>query len=291
MRSPLRVSLRLLSRLLPALGLTAILLAPALLAPRLAHGAESYTLAVVPQFEQRKLFAIWKPIVDALSQRTGLSLTLTTTLSIPAFEQGLEKGNYDFVYSNPYHILKAFESQGYLPLVRDAAPLRGILVVRKDSPLRQPGDLDGKSLAVPSPNALGASLLLRSDLENLHNARVRMVNVKTHSAVYMNVLTGVVEAGGGVEKTLQEQSPNIQDGLRVLYTTREMPSHPVAAHPRVPKPVRESLRAALLELAATPEGAALLDNIPIKKVVTASIADYKVMKGWGLERYWVNEGQ
>lgn len=287
MRPPLPA----LSRLLSVLGLVAAVLLPALFVPRLAQGAESYTLAVVPQFEQRKLFAIWKPIVDALSQRTGLNISLATTLSIPAFEQGLEKGSYDFVYSNPYHILKAFETQGYLPLIRDAAPLRGILVVRKDSPLRHPGDMDGKSLAIPSPNALGASLLLRSDLENLHKARVRMVNVKTHSAVYMNVLTGVVEAGGGVEKTLQEQGPNIQDGLRVLYTTREMPSHPIAAHPRVDKNVRERVRTALLELAASPEGAALLDNVPIKKMVSTSIADYKVMKSWGLDRYWVNEGQ
>ena len=257
---------------------------------RMAHGAESYTFAVVPQFEQRKLFSIWKPIVDELSKRTGLNITLSTALSIPAFEQGLEKGHYDFVYSNPYHILKAFDTQGYLPLVRDAAPLRGILVVRKDSPLRHPGDMDGKELAIPSPNALGASLLLRSDLENLYKARVKMVNVKTHSAVYMNVLTGVVEAGGGVEKTLQEQGPSVQDGLRVLYTTREMPSHPIAAHPRVARQVREQVRKALLDLAASPEGAAMVDNIPMKKMQATSIADYKVMKSWGLERYWVNEG-
>lgn len=276
---------------LQRLGIAMALLVSVLYAMRTAHAAEAYTFAVVPQFEQRKLFSIWKPIVDELGRRTGLNISLASALSIPAFEHELSKGSYDFVYSNPYHILKAHDSQGYLPLVRDAAPLRGILVVRKDSPLRSPGEMDGRQLAIPSPNALGASLLLRSDLENLYKARVRMVNVKTHSAVYMNVLTGVVEAGGGVEKTLQEQSPNIQEGLRVLYTTREMPSHPIAAHPRIARNIRDQVRKALLELAASPEGVALVDNIPMKKMVSTSIADYTVMKGWGLERYWVNENQ
>ena len=256
-----------------------------------AQAAESYTFAVVPQFEQRKLFAIWKPIIDELSQRTGLNIVLSTTLSIPAFEQELDKGSHDFVYTNPYHLLKAHDSQGYLPLVRDAAPLRGILVVKKDSSLRSPSELNGKELAIPSPNALGASLLLRADLENLYKARVKMMNVRTHSAVYINVLTGVVEAGGGVEKTLQEQSPNVQEGLKVLYTTREMPSHPIAAHPRVPAQVREQVRKALLDISASPSGAALLSSVPITKAVATSIADYSIMKSWGLEKYWVSENK
>lgn len=257
----------------------------------LLAAAGAYTFAVVPQYEQRKLFAIWKPITDELSRRTGLQITLATTLSIPAFEQELDKGSYDLVYSNPYHILRASDHQGYLPLVRDAAPLRGILVVRKDSPIRSPADMDGRELAIPSPNALGASLLLRSDLENLYKARVRMVNVRTHSAVYMNVVTGVIEAGGGVEKTLGEQAPSTQEALRILYTTREMPSHPIAAHPRVPEAVRTKIRRALLDMAATPEGAAMFEKVPLTQMVPTGIGDYLVMKGWGLDRYWVNEGQ
>lgn len=256
-----------------------------------ATAAESYTFAVVPQFEQRKLFAVWKPVVDELSKRTGLNITLSTALSIPSFEQELENGSFDLVYTNPYHILKAYERQGYRPLVRDAAPLRGILVVRKDSPLRNPAEMNGKELAIPSPNALGASLLLRSDLENLYKARVKMVNVQTHSAVYMNVLAGVIEAGGGVEKTLQEQGANVREGLRILYSTREMPSHPIAAHPRVAESIRERIRQALLDMASTPEGAALVEKIPIKHMISTSIADYVVMKSWGLERYWVDESR
>lgn len=252
-----------------------------------ARAGESYTFAVVPQYEQRKLFAIWKPIVDDVARRSGVPLRLVATLTVAEFERELSKGSFDFNYANPYHILRESKRQGYLPLLRDSAPLQGILVVARDSPLQSPAELDGRTLAVPSPNALGASLLLRSDLEQLYKVRVDMLDVKTHSSVYLNVAKGLADAGGGVQKTLAEQDAAVRGALRILYTTRPMPSHPVSAHPRVPKPVREAVRQAFFDLAATPAGHALFAEVPMAQPVATSIKDYNVMLDWRLDRYWV----
>lgn len=51
------------------------------------YAAESYTFGVVPQFEQRKLHAIWDPIIEELEKRTGLKFKLLTTLKIQDFEK------------------------------------------------------------------------------------------------------------------------------------------------------------------------------------------------------------
>lgn len=259
----------------------------ACLAGSFSATAETYTFAVVPQFEQRKLYAIWKPIVDELEKRTGLSLKLTATLTVPEFERELNKGTFDFIYCNPYHILRMIPTPGYLPLVRDSAPLRGILVVRKDSPVHSPTQLAGKTVAFPSPNAIGASLLMRADLSRLYQVSMTPLYVKTHSSVYLHVVNGLADAGGGVEKTLNEQDPAIKDALRVLYTTRELPSHPIAAHPRMPKADREKVRRALLDMDATKEGRALLAEVPMRQVVPAALEDYLPMRDWGLESLWV----
>lgn len=253
-----------------------------------AEAAESYSFAVTPQFEQRKLIVIWKPILEELSRKTGIQLHLITKLTIPEFEQDLSRGSFDFVYANPYHILREVPRQGYLPLVRDKEPLRGILVVRKDSPLKSPAELDGQTLAIPSYNALGASLLLRADLEQIYKIRIAPINAKTHSSVYLHVINGLAAAGGGVEKTLHEQEPAIREQLRILYTTRDMPSLPVAAHPRVPAQVRERLQQAFLDLGKTEAGRKLLEEIPMRVVVPTSIKDYLPMSKWGLESYWVD---
>jgi phosphonate transport system substrate-binding protein len=166
--------------------------------------------------------------------------------------------------------------------------LRGILVVRKDNPVKTPAELDGQTLAIPSFNAVGASLLIRADLEHLFKARMVPLNVKTHSSVYLNVATGQVPAGGGVEKTFKEQDQKLQDQLRVLYTTREMPSHPVAAHPRIPAADRDKIQRALLDLAASESGRALLAEVPITEAISTSIKDYLPMRAWGLDAYWVD---
>lgn len=256
-------------------------------APGLAAG--TYTLAVTPQFENRKLFSIWKPIATELEKRTGLAIKVVASLSLEEFEKEIGKGSFDFVYVNPYLILKEHATQGYIPLVRDRSPVRGILVVRKDSPIRKVEQLNGKKVAFPSPNALGAGLLLRADLDLLYKTRVVSVHAKTHNSSYLHVINGLADAGGGTDKTLQEQDPAIRDALRVLYTTREAPSLPVAAHPRVPKEHRELVRRALLDMAATPEGKQLLAKVPMPQPVVAAEEEYLAMRKWHLDDYWVKE--
>jgi phosphonate transport system substrate-binding protein len=250
--------------------------------------AQTFSVGVVPQFEPRKMFGIWQPLMDDLGKRTGHSFNLVVPLTVSEFERELEKGSYDFVYANPYHIMRVSPKQAYRPLLRDNTPLRGILLVRKDSSLQNLKELNGKMLAVPSPNALGASLLLRADLEHIHQVKMTMVNVKTHSSAYLNVLNGLTDAAGGVEKTFGEQDESVRNALKVIYTTRDMPSHPIAAHPRVKKVVYEKFKQSFLELAATPAGKKWLEDVPMTAPVPASIDDYLAMRQWGLESYWVS---
>jgi phosphonate transport system substrate-binding protein len=224
-----------------------------------------------------------------VEKRTGLSLKLTSMMSVPEFEKELAKSTFDFVYCNPYSIIKSVPSPGYIPLVRDKEPLRGILLVRKDSPITKLSELEGKKVAFPSPNAIGASLLMRADLARLHHVSINPLYVKTHSSVYFHVVNGLTEAGGGVETTLQEQEPAVRDALRIIYTTREFPSLPVAANPRVPKSDREKVRKALLELSTTKEGKEMFARVPMQEVIATSLDDYAPMRAWGLESFWIDK--
>lgn len=276
---------------MPAVLLLSLFLVMAVLprvraAEAVASSESVYSLGVVPQFEQRKLYATWKPIVDDLERRTGLHFNLVTTLKIQDFEKAFARGEFDFVYVNPYHVIQVREAQGYIPLVADKVPLRGIIVVRKDGPIRTPADLDGKTVAFPSPNALGASLLVRSALDQVHHVRVTPLYVKTHSSVYLHVAKNLVAAGGGVEKTLQEQDESLRAQLRVIYTTRSCPSHPIVAHPRVPQEAQDKVRKALFAMGETPEGKEMLLKVPVTQFIPVSYDDYGIMRGWGLDKYW-----
>ena len=254
-----------------------------------AYPAQSYTFGVVPQYDQRQLHAIWQPILGELQRRTGISFKLAGMPTIPAFEKELVKGGYDFAYMNPYHLLKPSKSGSYIPLVRDGVSLRGILVVRKESAIKSPSELSGKTVAFPSPNALGASMMIRADLAREFKAKVSPLYVKTHDSVYLHVVKGLADAGGGVEKTLEEQEKPIRDALRVLYASRDLPPHPIAVHPKVSRSDAEKVRRAFLEMAADKAGQALLARIPMKKPVSTSMNDYLRVKKFDLEAFWVEE--
>ena len=214
-----------------------------------AFAEKVYSLGVVPQFDARRTAKIWQPILDEVRQRSGIKLELKSSPNIPEFETQFKASEFDFAYMNPYHAIVANEKQGYTPMLRDnGRSLFGILVVKKDSPILAVNELDNKTVAFPSPNALGATLLPRAELDRKFNIKVNPLYVKSHSSVYLNVLLGKTVAGGGVQKTLSQQPDKVRDNLRILYKTNAVPPHPLTVHPRVDKSVTHKVRIAFLEL-------------------------------------------
>lgn len=250
----------------------------------------TYTFGVVPQFQHRRILKIWRPILAEIEKQTGIELQLTGAPTIPEFEKKFMKGELDFAYMNPYHILEASQSQGYIPLVRDdSRKLMGILVVHKDSKYKSAAELDNKVVAFPSPNALGATMLMRADLEKTFGINVKPKYAQTHSSVYLHVAKKLAQAGGGVLRTFMAQKPEVRDKLRILFKTRSVIPHPVTAHPRVPKHHVRKIKTAFLAMGRTLEGREMLSQIPMKKIISSSKDEYMSLADWNLDRYYTRE--
>ena len=249
-----------------------------------------YTVGVVPQFEVRRLHRIWRPILDEIERRTGHRFQMIGSPTIPDFEKEFISGKFDFAYMNPYHIVLASDREGYIPLVRDVGrTLHGVLVARLDGGINAVSDLEGKVIAFPAPNAVGASLQMCQELADKFRIEIQPHYVKTHDSVYLNVVLGQAAAGGGVQKTLSRQREEVQRLLKVIHRTTPINPHPFAAHPRVPEPVRRDVREALLAIGAGEKGQVLLSKVPIARIGIASMADYRPLRGMGLERFYQGE--
>jgi phosphonate transport system substrate-binding protein len=246
-----------------------------------------YTLAVVPQFEPAVVESRWGPLLDRIAADTGVRLDLTVYRSIPDFETAFRNAVPDFAYMNPYHAVMARAAQGYIPLVRDGSqPLVGILVVRRDSPAEGIADLDGSTLAFPSPNAFAASLYMRALLAKEHHLRFTSKYVGTHSNVYRHVFLGKAAAGGGVNKTLASEPAELRDSLRVIFETPAVAAHPISVHPRVPSEVQRAVQEGIIALAADPSGRRILGQLELSEPVAADFArDYQALERLGLEQY------
>lgn len=255
-----------------------------------AAATEPLRVGVVPQFELRRINTIWTPLLERLGRDTGLSFQLDIAPSIPAFEQSLNAGQYDLAYMNPYQFIVAHKRQGYEALVRDhGADLSGIIVVAVDSPITSVAMLDGKTIAFPSPNAMGAALLPRAELARKFHVNITEKYVRTHSSVYLSVALGTVDAGAGILSTFELLEPQIKSRLRILHETGHTPPHPFAAHPRVPAALHHRIALAFVALAAEPTGAELLAEVPMKRAGPAQSDDYAGLSRLGLQDFYVDQ--
>lgn len=250
----------------------------------------AYSVGVVPQFEPRKISHIWQPILSEASKLSGLQLQLKASANMQAFEKQLSDGSFDFAYMSPYHAITARLDQGYQPLLRDTArKLYGIIVVKKDSPIQSVQALDGQTVAFPSPSALGATLMPKAELFRKFNITLDSLYTTSHSSVYLNVIMGTAIAGGGVQKTFDQQNKKVRDKLRTLYTTESILPHPISVHPRVLQTDQERFKSAFLSLGLDVKKKHLLAKVPIKKIGSANINDYESVKELNLETFLNNK--
>ncbi|WP_136680057.1 phosphate/phosphite/phosphonate ABC transporter substrate-binding protein [Neptunomonas sp. XY-337] len=240
-----------------------------------AHASEQvYTLGVVPQQSAKKLARLWTPVTQYLSSKTGLAIRFATARDIPTFEKRVVEGEYDIAYMNPYHYTVFSQKPGYRAIAKQKnKQIKGIFVVRDDSPIQSLNELSGQKLAFPSPAAFAASVIPRAQLDKEQIA-YEPKYVSSHDSVYRNVAKGFFKAGGGVMRTFNNTAPEVKAQLRVLWTTPGYTPHALAVHPRVSSSASEAIQTALVEMASDPEGAILLKSLNFKQLEAAGDDDW-----------------
>ena len=250
----------------------------------------TYIWSVVPQFTGTAVHRDWTPVIKHIEAKTGYRFKLKIYDSIPEFEKGFTYGVPDFAYMNPYHAVMAKDAQGYDPIVRNAKRLlSGIMVVRKDSPINNIKNLNGKKIAFPSPNAFAASLYMRALLKEKEGIDFTAVYAGTHSNAYRQTLIGKTVASGAVKRTLLKERKEVQQNLKILYKTKSFPSHPLTVHKRVPNKVTKAVQLTILELAQTEQGKKMLKAILLSNPIKANYdVDYLPLKKLKLDKYLVS---
>jgi phosphonate transport system substrate-binding protein len=229
-----------------------------------AAAKTTYTLGIVPQQSIAELAKDWTPVVVYLSKKTGYNLQFTSAKDIPTFEKRLATGDYDFAYMNPYHYTVFNKAPGYRAVAKELnKKLKGVIVVRKDATYAGLAALSGSPIAFPGPASFAATVLPQAEMRKL-DISFTPTYVSSHDSVYLAVARGLYPAGGGVMKTLEGMPQEVQDQLKILWTTPVYTPHPIAAHPRIPEDVAEKLLEALAGMHTDPEAAKLLEAINFK---------------------------
>ena len=236
----------------------------------LAAADDEISVGVVPQQAATALAKTWIPLLAELSERTGKRLIFRTAPDIPTFEERMKQGEYDIAYMNPYHYTVFSQRPGYRAFAREKArKLVGIIVVRKDSPLKQLPELAGRTVAFPAPAAFAASILPLGEFSR-QNIDITPRFVSSHDSVYRGVAQGSFPAGGGIKRTLEAIDPAIASQLRILATTPPYVPHAFAAHPRLSSETVAKVLAAMQSLDQNEAGQKVLEPLSFKGIEAAN---------------------
>lgn len=242
-----------------------------------ATDSRTLTFGIVPQQSASRLARMWSPLLSRLGTDLGMTIRFETTKDIPTFEACLAAGAYDLAYMNPVHYTIFSDAVGYQALAHQSDKrLRGLIVVRKDSPIRSLDDLEGATVAFPSPGAFGASVVPRAEMRE-RGIDFQPQYVKSHDSVYRAVIAGLMPAGGGVLRTLNSISADMRDQLRIIYRTEGYTPHAIAAHADLPEALRSEIQNMLMQISESAPD--LTKSVGMKGFETASDTHWDDVRG------------
>jgi phosphonate transport system substrate-binding protein len=206
------------------------------------YGPRTVRFAVLPLYPATTIYRRYEPLMRYLSDRTGYEFKLVIPKDFEEFTKVVRSGTVDFSYQNPYvfaqinreYPLKALVSSLGWPDEEfgDEKSFRGIIITRKNSPIKSINDLKGKKVMVVSPKSAGGFLSQKIYLAKQGISVERdltIIDAKRQEKVILGVYNGLADAGFVREAALQVLKDEIDmKSITVLATTSPLPNWPIA---------------------------------------------------------------
>lgn len=249
---------------------------------------KEYVFAVHPLHNPVHLFEVYGPLVNYLNRNIpGVTFRLEASRNYEAFEQRLYARRFDFALPNPYQTLHALD-HGYHVIAKmgDDHKFAGIILVRRDSGIKNVTDLKGKKVAYTAKTALAAAMMPQYYLQTHGldvNRDIESLYVGSQESSIMNVYLGNVAAGATWPipwEAFREEHPDMARELEVKWQTTPLINNGVVARDDVPGALAGRVAQLLDTLHTTEEGKAILARIPLSRFELADDRRYAVIKSF-----------
>jgi phosphonate transport system substrate-binding protein len=228
-----------------------------------ACGADKpLSFGVFPHLTARQTVETYRPLADVVEKHLQRQVVIYSARDYKTFVERTRQGEYDILLTAPHLAWLARQEAGYRPLLKYVQPVRGLLVVKSDSPLDSLGALRGRTIATADPLALVA-LALHAELAAKGLRRgidYQTTNSGTHLNAAMQVINGRTDAAMVGLHPYTLMPPELRRQVRVLAETPSLSSLMYLAHPRLGDAEAQAVREALREFAASPAGQAFMQG-------------------------------
>jgi phosphonate transport system substrate-binding protein len=250
------------------------------------EAAKEYIFGIHPLHNPIRLLEIYGPLIDYLNRNIpNAKFKLEASRNYDEFDKKLYARKFDFALPNPYQTLNSLR-HGYHAIAKmgDDHKFTGVVLIRRDSGIKEPADLKGKKVSYPARTALAATMMpqyffqthgldVNRDIENLY--------VGSQESSIMNVYLGTVAAGVTWPlpwEAFQKEHPNKAAELELKWETEPLINNGVVARDDVPAALAKEVAHLLDTLHTTTEGKVILARMPLSRFELADDARYRVIE-------------
>jgi len=201
---------------------------------------------------------------QVVEKALGVPLSLVAVRDAKVLRNSVETGAYALVLSRPVDVLaEAIRAHGYQPVVVAKETGQALFIVSKDSPIKTIAQIRGKSIVTPDRYSYMwriAAAMMRDN--NILIAQQKVRSMRDQAAIGWSMENGFFDVGvvasfSGVGRTWEKR------GGRVIARSRDLPMVPLIASPKLSAAQIARVRAALIALDSSEQGAAILKQIGV----------------------------
>ena len=253
---------------------------PGFVNPRSRATRHRLSFAVHPLHNPVMLDRIFRPLTDYLTATVGARFKLVSSRDYASFDRRLAEGAFDFALPNPYQVVRS-AGHGYRVFGKVAGDqdFHGLILTRRDSPIRSIGQLRGKTIGYPAPTAVAATMLPQRFLHDngVPLSSTRTVYVGSMESAIRSLIAGACDAAAIWPDPWQKFRRSDPEGARLLevrWRTPHLVNNGLVVGRSVPQEKTGQVLAALTELSRSARGQALLDSMSIRAFEPADDRTY-----------------
>jgi ABC-type phosphate/phosphonate transport system substrate-binding protein len=226
---------------------------------------EGVTYHVSPQETRDK----YKGLADLIGKELKRNVRVQPVEDYARLQQSLDKGEYDLAFVHPAHhamISERDKKYKLVALTSGFTEYKAFFLIKKDSPLKIPGDLRDKKIGTPDADSITA-VITRAELRDIgiNPAKIQFQTTRYQDAVPFMVENNFVDAGtvgsAAVAKAWREK------GGRILLESKPVPIKHFIASTKMSDSDIEKVRNVLLTLDQSAAGRSVLEHIGFKGFV------------------------
>ncbi|MFK5913698.1 MAG: phosphate/phosphite/phosphonate ABC transporter substrate-binding protein [Woeseiaceae bacterium] len=213
-----------------------------------------FRFGVLPLQSPTKLAGMFMPLSKYLSKVIGRPVQFVTSPNFTSFMDRVKRREYDLIYLNPL-LYRRSHKYGYSVIAKVASePFTGILVVRRDSPIKRltadslPA---GLRIGFPDPDAFAATVLTRQYLKKVGidvDSQMHVQYFGSQDSALLALHSGLVDITGTWRPSLRSMPGQVRKDLRIIAETLPQPQMPIAVRDDLPPEEIKRIRDALISL-------------------------------------------